>query len=133
MKDIKKENINSNFTSDEAVFSSQYRRRLYIKHFLLTKRGAGLLLFVVFLNYIDMLHVYSIIFFLMVIVALYIKNKDLSHERDKTVWLIKARKKFIDMLEAEKIESDNRKSEGNFLKEFFSLKKEDVKDSKSAD
>ncbi len=133
MKDIKKENINSNFTSDEAVFSSQYRRRLYIKHFLLTKRGAGLLLFMAFLNYMDMLHVYSIIFFLMVIVSLYIKNKDLSHERDKTVWLIKARKKFIDMLEAEKIESDNRKAEGNFLKEFFSLKKEDVKDSKSAD
>ena len=77
MKDIQKENINSNFTSDEAVFSSQYRRRLYIKHFLLTKRGAGLLLFMAFLNYIDMLHVYSIIFFLMVIVALYIKNKDL--------------------------------------------------------
>lgn len=76
-----------------------------------------------FLNYMDMLHVYSIIFFLMVIVSLYIKNKDLSHERDKTVWLIKARKKFIDMLEAEKIESDNRKAEGNFLKEFFSLKK----------
>ena len=96
----------SNITSEEAVFSSQYRRKLYIKHFLLTKRGAGVLLFMALLEYFDMLHVYTAIFFLIVIVALYLRNTDLSHERDKTVWLLGIRKKFFDMLEAEKIENE---------------------------
>ena len=120
----------SNITSEEAVFSSQYRRKLYIKHFLLTKRGAGVLLFMALLEYFDMLHVYTTIFFLIVIVALYLRNTDLSHERDKTVWLLGIRKKFFDMLEAEKIENDNRNANGQFIKDFFGIDDVDLKNQK---
>lgn len=110
------------YSSEEAVFSAQYRRKLFIKHFLLTKRGAGLLLIMGILYFLDLLHAYVAIFFMILIVALYLKNKDLSFERDKTLWLLIVRKKFIEKLELEKERSDKIKSEGKFINEFINYK-----------
>lgn len=107
------------YSSDEAVFSAQYRRKLFIKHFLLTKRGGGILLLMFFLNFLDLLHVYIAILLMILLVAFYLKNKDLSFERDKTLWLLIARKQFIERLEEEKKKDDKKKSQGEFLNTFF--------------
>ncbi len=122
MKDIKpiKE---SSYSSDEAIFSAQYRRKLFIKHFLLTKRGGGLVLFMAILYYFGLLHAYVAIFFIILIVAFYLKNKDLSYERDKTIWLLIVRKKFIELLEKEKLEDEERRAKGDFINDFISESK----------
>lgn len=106
------------YSSDDAVFSAQYRRKLFIKHFLLTKRGAGILLLMLFLYLLDLLHVYVAILLMMLLVTFYLKNKDLSFERDKNLWLLIVRKSFIEELEEEKKRDDERKSHGNFIENF---------------
>lgn len=113
------------YSSDEAVFSAQYRRKLFIKHFLLTKRGAGILILMFFLYFNGLLHVYISILLIMLLVAFYLKNKDLSFERDKTLWLLIARKRFIERLEQEKKDDDEKKSKGEFIKDFFTKKEKD--------
>lgn len=114
------------YSSEDAIFSAQYRRKLFIKHFLLSKRGGGIIFLMGILYYFGLLHVYLTIVFMIIIVAFYLKNKDLSWERDRTMWLIKLRKRFFELLELEKKQDDMRKAKGDFIKSFFNKDEEGI-------
>lgn len=122
-KNIRTEDDELKPIAEEAVFSAQYQRRLQIKHFLLTKRGSFVLMFMLFFYLMDMFNVYVVMVSFLMLAVLYLKNTDLSHERDRDVWLLTIRRKLFDALESEQKKQIEDKSQGSFMSEFLEFRK----------
>lgn len=104
---------------ERAIFSSQYKRRIFIKHWFFTKRGASIVLLLIALYFLGFLNSWVFSIVVLVSLRLYLKDDTLSHSREKTVWLLVKIREFIKMLEQSKKDSDKKRVNEDFINKTF--------------
>ncbi|KAB7891294.1 hypothetical protein [Poseidonibacter ostreae] len=84
---------------EKAIFSSQYKRKIFLKHWFFTKKGFILMSVMFLLNQFELLGTMTFSAFCAIGLYLYLKDETLLHSRENNVWLLVKLRLFIDSLE----------------------------------